>query len=82
MELANIYNDVFQKLGIRNYELRINSRKILTALAEIVGGTEKMMDITIAIDKLDKIGIEKVKEELAGKGVEKADQIVDDSKII
>jgi histidyl-tRNA synthetase len=69
MELANIYNDVFQKLGINNYELRINSRKILQALAEVSGGIDKMMDITIAIDKLDKIGIEKVKEELSGRGL-------------
>jgi histidyl-tRNA synthetase len=74
VELANIYNDVFQRLGINNYELRINSRKILTALAEISGGIDKMMDITIAIDKLDKIGIEKVKEELSGKGLT-SDQI-------
>jgi len=69
VELANIYTDVFQKLGINNYELRINSRKILTALAEISGGIDKMMDITITIDKLDKIGIEKVKEELAQRGL-------------
>jgi histidyl-tRNA synthetase len=69
VEFVNIYNDVFQKLGIRNYELRINSRKILTALAELCGGAEKMMDITIAIDKLDKIGIEKVKEELSGRNI-------------
>jgi histidyl-tRNA synthetase len=69
VELANIYNDVFQKLGINNYELRINSRKILQALAEVSGGIDKMMDITIAIDKLDKIGIEKVKEELSGRGL-------------
>jgi histidyl-tRNA synthetase len=71
VELANIYNNVFQKLGIANYELRINSRKILTALAEISGGIEKMMEITIAIDKLDKIGIGKVKEELSGRGLNK-----------
>lgn len=69
VELANIYNEAFQKLGIKNYELRINSRKILTALAEISGGVDKMMDITIAIDKLDKIGIEKVKEELTQRGL-------------
>ena len=69
LELANIYNDVFQKLGISNYELRINSRKILTALSEISGGADKMIDITIAIDKLDKIGMEKVKEELSGSGL-------------
>jgi histidyl-tRNA synthetase len=74
VELANIYNEAFQKLGIKNYELRINSRKILQALAEISGGIDKMMDITIAIDKLEKIGIEKVKEELAGRGLN-TDQI-------
>jgi histidyl-tRNA synthetase len=70
IELANIYNDAFTKLGIRNYELRINSRKILAALVEMSGGADKMMDITIAIDKLDKIGMEKVKEELAGRGLD------------
>ena len=69
VELANIYKDAFRKLAIEHYELRINSRKILTALAEISGGIDKMMDITIAIDKLDKIGIEKVKEELAERGL-------------
>jgi len=74
VELANIYNDVFLKLGITNYELRINSRRILTALAELSGGADKMMDITIAIDKLDKIGLEKVKEELAARGLT-ADQV-------
>jgi histidyl-tRNA synthetase len=69
IELANIYNDVFTKLGLSHYELRINSRKILAALAEMCGGVDKMMDITIAIDKLDKIGMEKVKEELADRGL-------------
>ncbi len=69
VEFVNIYNQVFQKLGIKNYELRINTRKILMALAEISGGVDKMMDITIAIDKLDKIGLEKVKEELEQRGL-------------
>ncbi|OQP55569.1 histidine--tRNA ligase [Niastella koreensis] len=64
VELTNIYHDVFSQLGLTGYELRINSRKILTALAESCGGAEKMIDITIAIDKLDKIGLDKVKEEL------------------
>jgi histidyl-tRNA synthetase len=72
VEFVNIYNDVFNQLGIKNYELRINSRKILTALAEVCGGADKMMDITIAIDKLDKTGIEKVKEELAQRGLNEA----------
>ncbi|MEO5889643.1 MAG: histidine--tRNA ligase [Ferruginibacter sp.] len=65
VELANIYHLVFNKLGLWDYELKINSRKILTALSELCGGASKMTDITIAIDKLDKIGLEKVKEELA-----------------
>ncbi len=64
VELANIYHQVFVNLGLTGYQLKINSRKILTALAELCGGASKMMDITIAIDKLDKIGLEKVKEEL------------------
>src|ERR1700744_8561 len=62
VELANIYHEVFTQLKIADYELRINSRKVLTALAALCGGTDKLTDITIAIDKLDKIGIEKVKE--------------------
>ena len=69
VEFVNIYHQAFTNLGLEGYELRINSRKILTALAEICGGADKMMDITIAIDKLDKIGLEKVKEELATRGL-------------
>jgi len=63
IELLNIYTEVFRKLNIV-VEIKINNRKILSALAELCGGSDKMMDITIAIDKLDKIGIDKVKEEL------------------
>jgi histidyl-tRNA synthetase len=69
VELATIYCTVFNKLGVEGFELRINNRKILAALAEICGGTESMTNITIAIDKLDKIGMEKVKEELAQRGI-------------
>src|SRR6187200_280255 len=69
VELAMIYNEVFQKLGLKAFELRVNHRKILTALAELCGGAEKMNDIAIAIDKLDKIGLEKVKGELKQKGI-------------
>ena len=68
VELANIYATVFAKLGV-DVEIRINSRKILAALAEICGGADKLTDITIAIDKLDKIGLEKVKEELVQRGL-------------
>lgn len=62
-ELALIYLQVFKRLKI-DVDIKINSRKILAALAEVCGGTDKINIITIAIDKLDKIGIEKVKEEL------------------
>jgi len=69
VELASIYHEVFTKLGLTGYELRINSRKVLAALAETCGGADKMTDITVAIDKLDKIGIDKVKEELTSRGL-------------
>ncbi|MDE3143539.1 MAG: histidine--tRNA ligase [Bacteroidota bacterium] len=68
VELATIYATAFEKLGI-DVEIKINSRKILAALAELCGGADKMIDITIAIDKLDKIGIEKVKDELLQRGL-------------
>jgi len=55
MELALIYHTVFVQLGIKGYELKINHRKILSAIAELCGGIEKMNEIAIAIDKLDKI---------------------------
>ena len=74
VELAGIYQEVFTNLGLKNYTLKINHRKILTALAAVSGGADKMMDITIAIDKLDKIGLDKVKEELIQKGLH-AEQI-------
>lgn len=69
IELANIYHDALVRLGINDYALKINSRKILSALASVCGGAEKLTDITIAIDKLDKIGLEKVKEELSQRGL-------------
>jgi histidyl-tRNA synthetase len=67
IELVNIYLEVFSQLGMKNIEVKINHRKVLTALAELCGGIEKMNTIAIAIDKLDKIGLEKVKEELVKK---------------
>lgn len=73
VELANIYATVFEKLGV-DVEIKINNRKILAALAEICGGADKMTGITVAIDKLDKIGLEKVKEELGQRGLN-SDQV-------
>ncbi|HRQ50590.1 MAG TPA: histidine--tRNA ligase [Agriterribacter sp.] len=69
VELTNIYATVFRKLKM-DVDIKINSRKILSALAELCGGTDKLTGITIAIDKLDKIGIEKVKEELLQRGLD------------
>ncbi|MBL0357290.1 MAG: histidine--tRNA ligase [Chitinophagaceae bacterium] len=69
VELASIYHEVFTKLNLTGYEIKVNSRKILTALAEVVGEENKVVAITTAIDKLDKIGIERVKEELKEKGL-------------
>ena len=69
VELANIYATVFSKLGIP-VTILINNRKILAALAEACGGVDKLTDITVAIDKLDKVGIEKVKEELSQRGLD------------
>ena len=72
MELVLIYHTVFIQLGIKNYELKINHRKILSAIAELCGGADKMNDIAVVIDKLDKIGLEKVKDELVQKGLNTA----------
>jgi histidyl-tRNA synthetase len=69
VELAQIYLTVFEKLGV-DVELRINHRKILSGLAEAIGGIEQTTAITTAIDKLDKIGMEKVKEELLERGLD------------
>jgi histidyl-tRNA synthetase len=67
-ELLQIYDEVFTNLGIE-VVIKLNNRKILQGLAEVVGLPDRMMDITIAIDKLDKIGENGVKEELATKGI-------------
>lgn len=77
VELAEIYADVFNKLKI-DVEIKINSRKILYALAEVCDSIDNMNPITIAIDKLEKIGIEKVKEELKENGLsEKSISIIE-----
>jgi histidyl-tRNA synthetase len=68
VELASIYQTAFNQLRIP-VEIRINHRKILAALADVCGGADKMTDITVAIDKLDKIGIEKVRAELIDRGL-------------
>ena len=68
LELVQIVDEVFGKLGIRVC-LKINNRKILAGLAEVCGAPDKLVDITVAIDKIDKIGLDAVKEELVEKGL-------------
>lgn len=68
LELVQMVDEVFSKLGIRVC-LKINNRKILSGLAEVSGHPDKLVDITVAIDKIDKIGLEAVKEELRSKGL-------------
>ncbi|HNF38939.1 MAG TPA: histidine--tRNA ligase, partial [Chitinophagaceae bacterium] len=68
IELILIYHQVFIYLGLKDYSLKINNRKILSALATLCGGADKVSEIAIAIDKLDKIGIEKVLAALQNSG--------------
>ena len=68
VELMQIVDTVFNRFGIRVC-IKINNRKILTGIAEIIGEADRIVDITVAIDKLDKIGLEKVNEELRANGL-------------
>lgn len=68
VELIQIMDEVFHRFGIRVC-IKMNNRKILSGIAEILGAADKIVDITVAIDKLDKIGLEKVNEELREKGL-------------
>nr|NQU93949.1 ATP phosphoribosyltransferase regulatory subunit [Bacteroidota bacterium] len=68
VELVQIIDDVFGRLNV-SVEVKLNNRKILAGIAELMGEADKMMDITIAIDKLEKIGLEAVNGELSEKGI-------------
>ena len=68
VELMQIEDEVFSRLGVR-VQIKINNRKILTGIAEVIGASDKIVDITIAIDKLDKIGEDGVVAELTEKGL-------------
>ncbi len=68
LELVQMIDTVFSKLGI-NVTVKINNRKVLAGIAEMIGAPEKMVDITVAIDKLDKIGLDNVRTELAERGL-------------
>ena len=71
VELVQLYDDVFTKLNIPNVDICINNRKVLSGMVELMGATDLFDQIVIALDKLDKIGIDKVKEEMESKGVKK-----------
>ena len=68
VELMKIVDTVFSRFGIR-VQIKINNRKILTGIAEVIGAADKIVDITVAIDKLDKIGIDNVNQELREDGL-------------
>ena len=68
VELMQIVDTVFTRFGVR-VQIKINNRKILSGIAEVIGEADKIVDITVAIDKLDKIGLEAVNEELANDGI-------------
>lgn len=68
VELLQLIDEVFRRLKIR-IAIKLNNRKVLAGIAELIGAPDKMIDITVAIDKIDKIGIDKVNEELADRGL-------------
>ena len=68
VELLSMIDEVFSRLGV-SVTIKLNNRKVLAGIAELIGRPEKLIDITVAIDKIDKIGIDAVKEELAERGL-------------
>lgn len=69
VEFIQLYDNVFTALKIRNVRIKINNRKILAGIAEVIGAEKLLTDFTVALDKLDKIGEQKVKEEMLSKGI-------------
>jgi len=72
VELVQLYDSVFTKLNLEGVTIKINNRKILSGIAETIGAEDKLIDFTVALDKLDKIGEEGVKKEMLGKGISKS----------
>jgi histidyl-tRNA synthetase len=69
VELVQLYDSVFSNLGLHGVTIKINNRKILSGIAEVIGASDKLIDFTVALDKLDKIGEEGVKKEMLEKGI-------------
>ncbi|TNJ45684.1 histidine--tRNA ligase [Tamlana fucoidanivorans] len=72
VEFIQLYDAVFSALQLDGVTIKINNRKILSGIAEVIGASDKLIDFTVALDKLDKIGEEKVKEEMRSKGISEA----------
>ncbi|MAP53476.1 histidine--tRNA ligase [Altibacter sp.] len=72
VELVQLYDTVFAKLKLEGVTIKLNNRKILSGIAEVIGETDKLIDFTVALDKLDKIGEEGVKDEMRSKGISEA----------
>lgn len=69
VELVQLYDAVFTSLGLEGVTIKINNRKILSGIAEVIGASDKLIDFTVALDKLDKIGEDGVKKEMIEKGI-------------
>ncbi|MBL7559836.1 histidine--tRNA ligase [Olleya sp. YSTF-M6] len=69
VEFVQLYDEVFTALKLEGTTIKINNRKILSGIAEVIGASDKLIDFTVALDKLDKIGEAKVKEEMLSKGI-------------
>ncbi|HMQ44999.1 MAG TPA: ATP phosphoribosyltransferase regulatory subunit, partial [Mariniflexile sp.] len=69
VEFIQLYDSVFSALKLEGVTIKINNRKILSGIAEVIGASDKLIDFTVALDKLDKIGEVKVKEEMLSKGI-------------
>ncbi|SFO01420.1 histidyl-tRNA synthetase [Bizionia echini] len=72
VEFVQLYDSVFSALKLEGVTIKINNRKILSGIAEVIGASDKLIDFTVALDKLDKIGEEKVKAEMLEKGISEA----------
>lgn len=69
VELVQLYDSVFTELGLHGVTIKINNRKVLSGIAEVIGASDKLIDFTVALDKLDKIGEDGVKKEMLEKGI-------------
>lgn len=69
VELIQLYDAVFTSLGLHGVQIKLNNRKILSGIAEVMGASDKLVDFTVALDKLDKVGIDGVQKEMIEKGI-------------